>query len=174
MRLKRHVNGPKKAARLERCRSWAKTQKQKRCYSGKKKHHTLKAQVIADSSSRKILCVHTSDGSTHDFKLFKQTIHKIHAETVCFANSGYQGLKKRHTRGYVPKKGSKHYPLSETDRPNNRMLAGYRIAIKNNLCCLKVFGVLSEKYRNRRKRYGLRFNLIAALYNRDLDLKSDL
>ena len=148
--------------------------KQGRCYSGKKKRHTLKAQVIADSSSRKILCVHTADGSTHDFKLFKQTIPKIHAQTVCFADSGYQGLKKRHARGYTPKKGSKHRPLSNTDRAYNRMLSGYRIAIENILCCLKVFRILSGKYRNRRKRYGLRFNLIAALYNRDLDLKSDL
>ena len=54
------------------------------------------------------------------------------------------------------------------------MLSGYRIAIENILCCLKVFRILSEKYRNRRKRYGLRFNRIAALYNRELDLKTDL
>jgi len=54
------------------------------------------------------------------------------------------------------------------------VLSGYRIVIENILCCLKVFRILSEKYRNRRERYGLRFNLIAALYNRDLDLKSYL
>jgi len=48
------------------------------------------------------------------------------------------------------------------------------IAIENILCCLKVFRILSERYRNRRKRYGLRFNLIASLYNRELDLKADL
>jgi hypothetical protein len=29
---------------------------------------------------------------------------------------------------------------------------------------------LSERYRNRRKRFGLRFNLIAAIYNMELDL----
>jgi len=31
---------------------------------------------------------------------------------------------------------------------------------------------LSERYRNRRKRFKLRFNLIAAIYN--MELKSDL
>nr|MDZ7975578.1 IS5/IS1182 family transposase [Nostoc sp. DedQUE03]MDZ8048777.1 IS5/IS1182 family transposase [Nostoc sp. DedQUE02] len=30
---------------------------------------------------------------------------------------------------------------------------------------LKVFKILSLTYRNRRKRFSLRFNLIAALYN---------
>ena len=54
------------------------------------------------------------------------------------------------------------------------MLSGYCIVIENILCCLKVFPFLEGKYRNRRKRYGLRFNLIAAFYNRELDLKVDL
>ena len=34
---------------------------------------------------------------------------------------------------------------------------------------LKIFRILAERYRNRRKRFGLRFNLIAALYNHELD-----
>jgi len=33
---------------------------------------------------------------------------------------------------------------------------------------LKVFRILAERYRNRRRRFGLRFNLIAALYNHEL------
>ena len=139
---------------------------QKSFYSGKKKRrlgqsgtsracpHTLKAQIIADHLSRKIISVHTSAGSVHDFKLFKQSIRKMHSQTVCFADSGYQGLAKRHARGYTPKKGSKHHPLTDTDKAYNRMLSGYRIVIENILCCLKVFRILSEKYRNRRKRYA--------------------
>jgi hypothetical protein len=35
---------------------------------------------------------------------------------------------------------------------------------------LKVFRILGEKYRNRRRRFGLRLNLIASLYNMDLRL----
>jgi len=35
---------------------------------------------------------------------------------------------------------------------------------------LKVFRILSERYRNRRKRFPLRFNLIAAIYNFELSL----
>ncbi|MBI4854299.1 MAG: IS5/IS1182 family transposase, partial [Acidobacteria bacterium] len=36
---------------------------------------------------------------------------------------------------------------------------------------LKVFRILSEHYRNRRKRFNLRFNLIAGIYNYELSLK---
>ena len=35
---------------------------------------------------------------------------------------------------------------------------------------LKVFRILSERYRNRRKRFTLRFNLIGAIYNLELNL----
>ena len=33
----------------------------------------------------------------------------------------------------------------------------------------KIFKILAERYRNRRRRYGLRCNLIAALYNYELN-----
>jgi len=36
---------------------------------------------------------------------------------------------------------------------------------------VKIFRILAEKYRNRRKRFTLRVNLIAALYNQNLKLK---
>ncbi|HEY9907692.1 MAG TPA: IS5/IS1182 family transposase, partial [Thermosynechococcaceae cyanobacterium] len=38
--------------------------------------------------------------------------------------------------------------------------------------CLKIFRILSERYRNRRRRFGLRFNLIAGIYNFELKLPS--
>jgi hypothetical protein len=37
---------------------------------------------------------------------------------------------------------------------------------------LKIFRILAERYRNRRKRFGDRFNLIAALVNFELALTS--
>ncbi|MCC8467272.1 MAG: IS5/IS1182 family transposase, partial [Rickettsia endosymbiont of Eriopis connexa] len=33
---------------------------------------------------------------------------------------------------------------------------------------LKRFKIISDKYRNRQKRFGLRFNLIAGIYNFEL------
>jgi hypothetical protein len=124
--------------------------------------------------SQKIISIHTDSGSTHDFKLFKDSKIALSPDTACFADSGYQGLDKRHARGYTPKKGSKYHPLMEKDKAYNKMLSSYRILIENILCKLKVFRILSDKYRNRRKRFGLRYSLIAGLCNRELDLKADL
>nr|WP_084763132.1 MULTISPECIES: hypothetical protein [Nostocales] len=53
----------------------------------------------------------------------------------------------------------------KTGRPGKLSVVGEHINRK-----LKIFKILSDRYRNRRKRFGLRFNLIAGLYNYELRL----
>lgn len=61
--------------------------------------------------------------------------------------------------------------LSPEQKKHNRNLASVRIVIEHVYRCLKIFRIISERYRNRRKRFFLRFNLIAGIYNYEL-LKS--
>ena len=65
------------------------------------------------------------------------------------ADAGYQGLRKLHTNSVLPKKSSKNRPLSKQDRKQNRNISRKRIAV------VKRFRILSERYRNRRKRFSL-------------------
>lgn len=90
------------------------------------------------------------------------------AQILCLADAGYQGLTAVHANSQTPQKKSKHYPLTLAQRVANRELARQRICVEHVIGKLKVFRILSERYRNRRKRFGLRFNLIASLYNLDL------
>ncbi|MBD1831150.1 IS5/IS1182 family transposase, partial [Cyanobacteria bacterium FACHB-472] len=53
---------------------------------------------------------------------------------------------------------------------SNQELAKVRVLGEHINRKLKVFKILSLPYRNRRKRFTLRFNLIAALYNYELCL----
>jgi hypothetical protein len=84
------------------------------------------------------------------------------------ADRGYQGLTKFHAHSCTPHKKSRHRSLSQQERQFNRQLAQVRITVEHTICKLKVFRILSERYRNRRKRFGLRFNLIAGLLNYEL------
>jgi hypothetical protein len=56
------------------------------------------------------------------------------------------------------------------DKRDNRKLAKVRIKVEHIIRCLKIFRILSSRYRNRRKGFGLRVNLIAAIYNCELKL----
>jgi transposase len=61
--------------------------------------------------------------------------------------------------------------LSQEQKASNRALSQKRILVENIIRRLKIFRILSERYRNRRKRFGLRFNLIAAICNMELKTK---
>jgi transposase len=75
-----------------------------------------------------------------------------------------------HPNSQTPTKKSKLHPLSQDQKASNRALSRKRILIENVIRRLKIFRILSERYRNRRKRFGLRFNLIAAICNLELKL----
>lgn len=85
-------------------------------------------------------------------------------------DKGYQGIQKLHPNSQTPKKKPRRNDLSILEKKRNRQLARIRVIGENVHCKLKVFKILSDRYRNRRKRFGLRFNLIAGLYNYELRL----
>jgi hypothetical protein len=106
----------------------------------------------------------------HDFRLFKHSQTRINPAIVLLADKGYQGILKLHRNSQTPKKKPRGKKLSKADRQSNRQLAQRRVIIEQVNRRLKIFRILSERYRNRRKRFGLRFNLIAGLYNYELAL----
>ena len=143
----------------------ASEKKQRRSYSGKKERHTQKAQVVADPRTGRILATAFSAGRLHDFKLFQRSRVALPRKTACLADSGYLGLKKRHANSRLPAKKSKLHPLTREQKRDNRQLSRERFVIEHIIRSVKIFRILAERYRNRRKRFGLRFNPIAALYN---------
>lgn len=105
------------------------------------------------------------EGKTSDFALFKQSRTVLSVRIFCLADSGYQGLDKKHAQSKTPKKKSKHHPLTPQEKAQNREISRQRIGCEHVIGRLKVFRILCERYRNRRKRFRLRFNLIAAICN---------
>jgi hypothetical protein len=101
--------------------------------------------------------------------LFKQSQLKVNNRIECLADSGYQGLAGEHENSQTPTKKPKGGELSKQQKRENRELARKRIVVENVIRHLKIFRIVAEKYRNRRRRFGLRFNLIAGLYNFELN-----
>lgn len=104
----------------------------------------------------------------HDFKLYKRSKTHIHLKSKVLVDTGYQGLQKLHKLTEIPKKKSKKHPLTKEMKQINREISSQRVLNENVLASLKTFKIIAEKYRNRRKRFGLRFNLIAAIYNNNI------
>lgn len=139
--------------------------RQKKYYSGKKKKHTIKEQIAVDSKTKKIIATSMSSGKTHDFKIYKESKNRVHPDTKIQSDSGYQGIQKIHANSELPKKRSKKNPLTEEDKKRNREISSKRVIVENIFAQLKKFRIISQKYRNRLKRFGLRFNLICGIFN---------
>ena len=85
-------------------------------------------------------------------------------------DKGYQGIQHEQARAYLPFKASQGRPLSPEQRAVNRLHAAMRIRVEHVIRSLKRFRILAGRYRNRRRRFGLRFNLIAAIHNFEIAL----
>jgi hypothetical protein len=86
-------------------------------------------------------------------------------EVECLADSGYQGILELHAQARTPFKKPKGGELTDEQKEFNRTLASERVVVEHIIRHLKIFRILAERYRNRRRRFMLRVNLIAGLYN---------
>jgi DDE superfamily endonuclease len=118
--------------------------------------HTLKTQLVVEKSTRRILCIAHGNGRRHDLEPLSTV--DIRACREC--------TPKR----TCPKSAAKRIRLSASDKAKNRDISSERVPCENVTAMLKRFKIIADRYRNRRPRFGLRFFLIAAIYNKELQL----
>jgi len=95
---------------------------------------------------------------------------------LCFAERGYQGFAKRHPGACTPTKKPRNQPLAKQEKQHNRALARLRVRVEHMIRRFKIFRIFSGRYRIelrsakgvRRRRFGLRLNLIVGLLNYEL------
>ena len=130
----------------------------------------MKSQVIVDGRTRQIICTAHARGPVHDFALYGRSRVEPYETLEVLGDSGYQGLQKLHAKGRTPHKKPRKAELSDEQKQSNRELARRRVVVEHVIRGLKIFRILAERYRNRRKRFSLRFNLVAGLHNYELGL----
>lgn len=143
--------------------------KRKNRYSGKKKRHTRKTQLTILANG---LIVHLSKsvgGRTHDLTLF----HRSGVEPLLpddwqvAVDKGYIGIVKHYPKRAVaiPKKPSKHHPLTGSEKRRNRRLAKRRIVVEHAISRVKKYQVMGSKYRHREKEYDQVSRTVCGLTN---------
>jgi hypothetical protein len=121
-----------------------------------------------DYDSGQVICTAIATGRTHDFKLLKRSRLPFVSSQLCLADRGYQGFAKLHAAACTPTKKPRKQPLPLEEKQHNRALARVRVRVEHVIRRFKIFRIFSGRYRNRRKRFGLRLNLIAGLLNYEL------
>jgi transposase len=124
--------------------------------------------------TREIICIAVGKGRTHDFRIYKENSLQLGEKVKILADKGYQEIRKIHENSQTPIKKTKKQSLSKEQKRFNRELARKRITVEHIHRKLNVFRILSSRYRNRRRRFGLKLNLIAGIYNYELSLLPNL
>lgn len=125
----------------------------------------MKIQLIADKKTLNILCAFCGKGKTHDFQLYKNSNTHMSEKIESVEDKGFQGLQKLHANSTIPIKASKNHTLTKEEKKLNREISKRRIYIEHINRYIKRFHILSSRYRNKRKRFGLRVSLICGIYN---------
>ena len=108
--------------------------------------------------TQEIICTAFANGKCHDFRLFKESRTHIHKNALVKTDTGSLGIANIHSNSELPYKKSKNHPLIKKEKRYNRKIASDRVTNEHTIGFIKRFRILSERYRNRRKRFSLRFN----------------
>ncbi len=98
--------------------------------------------------------------------MFKESRPFIREDIWIVADKGYKGIRKFHSFSLIPIKSSKSRKLNDVEKAFNISLAKRRIFIEHINRYLKRFRIISSRYRNKHRRFSIRFSLICALYNK--------
>jgi hypothetical protein len=150
---------------------------QKPSYSGKKKAHTVKTQVVVDPCGR-IEAVSDSvpGGANHDLPLLcgSGVLEPLAAGEAALLDKGYVGLKNYYPEVpvVIPFKASRHPPLPEEQKEYNRGVARYRIVVEPTMAQLNRYTVLRQVFRGQQRgRHSLMVRVVATLVKRRLRVK---
>ena len=140
---------------------------QKAHYSGKKKRHTLKTQVVVGPDGELMHVSETVPGSQHDKNLYDESGvgDNLEEGEAMMGDSGYQDIQHAHPAA-LPFKKPKGKELTQEQKEHNRCLSRIRVVAENTLAQIKTFRVMAHVYRHRRDGYNVRFRIVAALVNR--------
>lgn len=146
---------------------------QKRYYSGKKRRHTLKTQVVVvrrrkrpgrgrDRRRLRVAAVSpTFPGSVHDKRVFDRTRVVVPDGATGYGDTAYLGTGLTTPRRKPPKG-----QLTPRQKAGNRRVGRKRIAVEHGIGKLKVWRIAAERWRNPRRRHTLVMKNIAGLHNR--------
>lgn len=161
----------------QRCNRPAGFAAQKPYYSGKKKCHTLKTQVVIDPSGAiETVTDSVPGGANHDIKVLRDSgvLDRLGTGEGAILDKGYVGIQNTHpdVPVVIPFKAARNRPLTEDQKAHHRVIARHRVVVEHTLAQRNRFTVLRQVFRGQqRERHGKVVRVVAKLVNRRIRVK---
>lgn len=128
-------------------------ERQQDYYSGKKKRHSVKNNVITERGGKVVFVSDTYDGSVHDKAICDGEAYQFPEGSTLWQDTGFQGFAPLGVTIRQPKKKPRNQSLSETDKQNNQAISSERVEIEHQIGGIKRCNIVVHKFRNRMDYY---------------------
>jgi len=122
--------------------------KQKEHYSGKKKVHTVKNNVLTNSNCEVIFLTPTVEGRKHDKKLADESGYILPKGSILLQDTGFQGFSAENVLILQPAKKPRGKNLTIEQKIVNRGISRIRIRIEHVISGIKRYRIVKDKCRN--------------------------
>ena len=124
-------------------------EKQKRHYSGKKKSHTVKNNVITERGGKVLYLSGTCEGKRHDKKLADDEHYCFPPGSKLLQDTGFQGYRPKGVTIIQPKKKPRGGELTLDEKVLNRAISSLRVEVEHQIGGIKRCQIVVQKFRNR-------------------------
>ena len=118
-------------------------------YSGKKRTHTVKNNVIVTLKSRQVKYLsQTHKGKKHDKKICDEAQPTFPPGSSLYQDTGFQGYAPADVKTWQPKKKPRGQDLSPQDKRRNQRISRVRIVVEHVLAGVKRCRIVKDVLRN--------------------------
>jgi hypothetical protein len=142
-------------------------ERRKTYYSGKKKRHTIKNQLMVNNPGLIIHKVNHKKGKRHDYDIYKKNHPVTPYHVVSVFDPGYLGVGKDYPGqlSSLPHKKKKDQELSAEEKECNKSHSKKRIVIEHTICRMKKYRILADVFRNKLGKHDRVSDIVSGLVN---------
>jgi hypothetical protein len=124
---------------------------QKAYYSGKKKQHTVKNNLMITADSKVVLLTPSYEGRIHDKRIADRVGYSPPRGSILYQDSGFQGFTCPDVKIIQPEKKPKGRHLTVEEKAKNREISSIRIRVEHAISGIKRYRIVKDKLRNYKK-----------------------
>lgn len=117
-------------------------------YSGKKKRHTVKNNVLVNAHGEIVLLTATCEGKKHDKKIADEAAFTLPEGSLLYQDTGFQGFALEGVTIFQPKKKPRGGELTTDEKAQNRLIASIRIRVEHAIDGVKRYRIVKDQLRN--------------------------
>jgi hypothetical protein len=121
---------------------------QKNYYSGKKKRHTVKNNVLVNAQAKIAWLSATCEGKKHDKKIADESPLTLPQDSRLYQDTGFQGFTLPGVTILQPKKKPRGGQLTAEEKERNREIARVRIRVEHAIGGVKRYRIVKDQLRN--------------------------